>query len=274
MTRGLLLKAFHEVLGTTLLLAAALFAIEAVLAVALPTIMDQFSTQLLEWPFFQRIITALLGTAVDATAGSEAIPAITWVHPVVLATVWTHAIVLCPRMPAGEIDRGTADVLFGLPVSRRRAYLCDGLALLAAGAALFAAGVAGHLVGIAISRASAPPQLAPLAAVVANLFCLYLAVAGITSLVSAASDRRGRAIALVFGILLASFLLNFLAQFWEPAQSIVFLSLLDYHKPLIALREARAGHWPLGDMALLATVALVTWAAGGAWFARRDICTV
>lgn len=274
MTRGLLLKALHEVIGPTILLAAALMCIEAVLAVALPTIMDQFSAQLLQWPFFQRIITALLGTEVDAALGSEVLLAIAWVHPVVLAIFWTHAIVLCTRMPAGEIDRGTIDVLFGLPVSRWRVFLCDGAVLLASGSVLLAAGVTGHLAGIALAPNSPRPELAPLAAVVANLFCLYLAVAGLTSLVSAICDRRGRAISLVFGILLASFLLNFLAQFWEPAKSIVFLSLLDYHKPLVVLRDAQAGRWPLGDMAVLTTVAAVTWAAGGAWFARRDICTV
>jgi len=45
--------------------------------------------------------------------------------------------------------------------------------------------------------------------VMANFFGVYLAVGGIAFLVSALSDRRGRAMAVVFAIVLASFLLNF-----------------------------------------------------------------
>jgi hypothetical protein len=97
-------------------------------------------------------------------------------------------------------------------------------------------------------------------------------VGGLAFLVSAVSDRRGRAIAVIFAILLASFLLNFLAQLWRPAEMVSFLSLLSYHKPLIVMRSG--GAWPLGDMTVLFGFAVATWLAGGIWFARRDICTV
>jgi hypothetical protein len=111
--------------------------------------------------------------------------------------------------------------------------------------------------------------------VTVNLFCLYLAVGGLACLVSAMSERRGRAVATVFGILLASFLLNFLAQFWPPAEAVSRLSVLHYYKPLGVLRPGvmDAG-WPVADMLVLAGFAAVTWTAGGLWFARRDICTV
>ena len=65
--------------------------------------------------------------------------------------------------------------------------------------------------------------------------------------------------------------LNFLAQFWEPAQSASFLSVLNYYTPLLILRDSG---WPVGDMAVLVGCAVVFWVAGGIVFARRDICTV
>ncbi len=75
----------------------------------------------------------------------------------------------------------------------------------------------------------------------------------------------------MFGVLLASFLLNFLAQFWSPADRLSFLSLLNYYQPLAVLR---AGGDAVADMAILLAFASATWVAGGIWFARRDICTV
>jgi ABC-type transport system involved in multi-copper enzyme maturation permease subunit len=269
--RGLLIKSMREAAAATAILCVALLLIEVILASILPTLWNEFSGMLLQIEFFQAIIKALLGTDIGDMLGPEALMAIAWVHPVVLAIIWTHAIVLCTRVPAGEIDRGTVDVLFGLPVSRWCAYWTETAVLAGSGVFLIAMGLLGHRLGLLTAEWDQKPALGPLIAVTANFFCLYLAVGGLAMLVSAVSDRRGRAIAVIFAILLASFLLNFLAQFWRPAEMVSFLSVLSYHKPLIVMRS---GGWPLGDMAVLFGFAVATWLAGGIWFARRDICTV
>jgi hypothetical protein len=100
---------------------------------------------------------------------------------------------------------------------------------------------------------------------------LYLAVGGLAWLVSASSNRRGPAILIVFLILLASFLLNFLAQFWEVARNVSFLGILDYYRPLYILRDGRV---PWSDIGVLLTVAASLWTAAGVVFSRRDVCTV
>ena len=62
-----------------------------------------------------------------------------------------------------------------------------------------------------------------------------------------------------------------LAQFWEPAEKVAFLGILDYYRPLFIMRD---GVWPLRDMAVLLGAAAVLWTAAGVLFARRDVCTV
>jgi ABC-2 type transport system permease protein len=151
-------------------------------------------------------------------------------------------------------------------------YWSETAVLVASGVFLIAVGLLGHRLGMLTAEGDQKPALGPLIAVTANFLCLYLAVGGLAFLVSAVSDRRGRAIAVIFAILLASFLLNFLAQFWRPAEIVSFLSLMSYHKPLIVMKDD--GAWPLGDMTVLLGFAVATWLAGGIWFARRDICTV
>ncbi len=90
-------------------------------------------------------------------------------------------------------------------------------------------------------------------------------------MVSSLSNRRGRAFSVVFALVLVSFLVNFLAQLWEPAKSLAFLSVLDYYQPLLILRSSS---WPVANMLTLLTVGVLFWLAGMLIFARRDICTV
>jgi hypothetical protein len=69
----------------------------------------------------------------------------------------------------------------------------------------------------------------------------------------------------------ASFLLNYLAQFWEPARRVAFLGMLRYYRPLTILRD---GAWPMRDMSILVGAALVLWTIAGLIFSRRDLSTL
>ena len=89
-------------------------------------------------------------------------------------------------------------------------------------------------------------------------------------LVSTLSERRGRAVAVVFALVLSSYFLNFLAQYSDFAEKIAFLSILHYYKPFAIMQYSA---WPVKDMLVLAGSGAVLWTAGGIIFARRDICT-
>ena len=104
-----------------------------------------------------------------------------------------------------------------------------------------------------------------------NLLCVYVAVGGFAFLVSSLSERRGRAVVTIFGFVLASFLLNFLAQFWWPASKLAFLGVLKYYQPA---RILGSGTLPLEHVAILLVFGLVTWTVGWEVMARRSICTV
>ena len=132
-------------------------------------------------------------------------------------------------------------------------------------------GAAGNMLGSWMLSGKA--QIGPrrLALVIGNLYCLYVAVGGAAWFVSALSDRRGRAVGVIFAFVLGSFLLDFLARFWSLAEQIAFLSLLHYYQPLLVLRD---GTWLLHEMSVLLAFAAATWTAGGFIFARRDLSTL
>jgi len=271
MNRGLLIRAFRESWPTTLLLGLVLMGVEAALAFVLPKFGAQMSEQWLQMDFARGIIQAMLGTEIGDRLGPQMFQSIAWVHPVALALTWAHALVCCTRVPAGEVDRGTADVLLGLPVSRWEVFISETVVWLLCGAAILTAALVGNLLGAQGVPPEHRPQLSRLFIVLANLFCLYATVGGLAWLVSALSDRRGRAMTIVFLVLLSLFLLNYLAQFWHPLERIAFLSPLHYHRPVTVLGT---GAWPWKDMGVLLASGGVMWLAGGAVFSRRDLCTV
>jgi ABC-type transport system involved in multi-copper enzyme maturation permease subunit len=139
------------------------------------------------------------------------------------------------------------------------------------GVAILAAALAGSLAGGLALAPDQRPEFSRTVIVLANLFSLYCVVGGLAWLVSSLSDRRGRAMTLVFLIFLILFLLNYLAQFWPPLEKVVFLSPLHYHRPVNILQN---GIWPWRDIFALATSAAAMWATAGIVFSRRDLCTV
>jgi hypothetical protein len=90
-------------------------------------------------------------------------------------------------------------------------------------------------------------------------------------LVSAVASHRARAIAVVFALVLGSFLLNFAAQFWEAAQRFAFLGILEYYRPAVIMHT---GEFPASDVAVLLAIAAACLVAGSEMLARRSICTV
>lgn len=271
MNRGMLEKSLRETCPVTVAVAAALALVEALLSYVIPTFFAESAGQWLRMPFIQQILKGLLGTEVSSTMGPATLVLIPWTHPLVLALVWAHEITFTSRMPAGEIDKGSVDVLLSLPVARTGIYLCETLVWLTSGLFVIAVGVCGNLIGgggISPELRATRVQLMILGV---NLYCLYVAVGGITWFFSACCDRRGRAVALAFAFVLTSFLLSFLAQFSELAKRLSFLSVMNYYRPLYVVRDAAA---PLGDLAVLVAVGIVFWSAGAWVFCRRDIRTV
>jgi len=219
----------------------------------------------------RKMLSALLSVDIGDQFGPHVFIAIAWVHPIVLTIFGAHATIFATRFPVGEIDRATIDVLLGLPVSRWQIYRCEFVIFILTGLVLLAMAIAGNRLGTSLVATETTWPVDSISIVAINLLCLFFAVGALGWIVSSLSNRRGKAITIVFAILLASFLLSFLAQFWEPAENIVFLSILNYYQPLLTIRD---GAWPTANIIILLVIGISMWTIGGVLNARRDICTV
>ncbi|NIM01178.1 MAG: ABC transporter permease subunit [Acidobacteria bacterium] len=268
--RGVLTKILHETLLGMVLFSLALLLVEVLLGLVLPQILDQMDEMMARMPFVRDLLGALLGIDIEGEITAQLMQAFVWVHPTVLTLLWANEIMFCTRFPAGEIDRGTIDILLALPLSRRRIYLCETIAFLLGGMMMLGAGAIGYAIGSQSLAVENRPGWSVVALILFNLFCLYVSIGGVAFLVSSISERRGRAVFAVFSVVVASFLINFLAQFWTPAEPFAFLSVVEYYQPANIIRN---GTLPAGDIAVLLGIGLVAWLVGREIVARRSICT-
>lgn len=220
-------------------------------------------------PFVQDLLKMLAGADILDHLTPSGLMSVGFAHPFVQLVIWSFTLAYCTRVIVGEIEAGTADLLMTLPVSRTRIYVTVSAVWFAAGAALAAMPWLGTCAGQYLCH-KGPFDLGRLAMVSANLFCLYLAVGAGALWLSAISARRGRAIGILTGLLLGSFLLNFFAVIWKPAEKIAFLGVLNYYQPLPTIA---GGEWPLRNMTVLLVATAICWTGGLMQFRRRDILT-
>lgn len=213
MNRGLLMKAIREVLPAVLLCGLGLAVFEGIVAYVFWMYQEQLTADLLEVEFIRNMIKSLVGGRFEGQLGPESLRSLAWVHPLVLALVFAHGITTASRVPAGEVDRGTADILFTWPVSRAAVFRVELGVCFASGVFVLGMALVGSYIGHQFVPAEDRPDPARLAIVIFNLYLLAMTVAGITFLLSTLSDRRGRAVGWAFGTMLACLLWNFLTQY-------------------------------------------------------------
>lgn len=167
---------------------------------------------------------------------------------------------------AGEIEKGTMELLLSQPLSRRvialtrMAYLKIGLALIIA-ATMLPIVLGALLVDEEIS-------LAGILALSLQGFLLFLSIAGLGFFFSALMSDRGRAVFITVGLLIFSYALDLLSQFSDFVDNFHFLSLFNYYDPYRYIHSADIA-W--GDLAVLLAVAVIADIAATAIFQRRDI---
>lgn len=268
---GLLRKIWMEARWPVVWFSVGLALVMGILTALLPKVLGNIDAIFQKMPMVKPLITALLGVDPGDRMSAELSQAFLWVHPTVLTLLWAHEVMYCSRLPAGEIDRGTADFLMCLPVSRWKLFVAESIGWIGSGVIILCAGYAGHLAASSTLQPGMKLTTANTLMVMLNLGALYLAVGSFAFLISTVSDRRGRAIGVVFAVLLASFLLNFLAQFVEWAKELSpWLSVMEYYRPAIIIQN---GLFPWSNVGTLLGLTAIFWTLAGICFSRRSICT-
>lgn len=271
---GLVQRALRETYGATIVLSGVLFAISSLLAYALPRVQARFMSRQFIPPQVRAFRDAVLGT--DSTLGSvgDIAFSIALTHPIVVALLAAHAIIITTRILAAEVERGTVDVLLALPVTRIQLFVSETFAWILMGLVAIGAVYGGSYFGSRFIAVEYRPDFRNMLLVMANLALVY-AVIGTCGLLSGVmTDRRTRAVLFVVLFTIFSVLVNFLYtldQSLEFTKSLRFLSVLEYYKPVAMLRAAE---FPWKDAAVLSGAAVALWGAAAVRMTRRDVTTL
>ncbi|HIA47242.1 MAG TPA: hypothetical protein EYN96_04565 [Candidatus Hydrogenedentes bacterium] len=271
MNGGLLYRSMRETELVCAICCTTIFLFEALVTYVFWTYQEEFTGDFLQIEFFKNIINSMVGSRMGGDIGPSTLQSLAWVHPIVLSVFFVQAITSSTRVPAGEIDAGTADILLALPVSRWSIYVHETLVWLMSGFLIATFAMLGNRFGNLFVPAEGRVAVERVFIILGNLFALYVCVGAISSFLTARANSRGRAVGGAVGILLTFLMWNFIGQYWGPAEKFEFLNILTYYRPMPILDE---GTVPWRDMAVLATLSGILWGLGGVYFHRRDINTL
>jgi ABC-2 type transport system permease protein len=227
--------------------------------------------------------------------------AIGLLHPIVLVMCLVWGVGRAAGAVAGELDRGTMELLMSQPVPRNRLILAhlivDAVVLPVICLSFFAgtqfglwavgdfvpdysllddAAKESPVVQVLLSRVPRDPQPLPVSGRgeligLVNTLGLMFAISGMTLALSAVGRSRWRVIGFAVLIAIVMFVANTIGQLWEPAGFVRPLSFFFYYQPQKAMIEGQwmvdlNSAWPLGRPVLVSAVG-VLFAVGAAGYA-------
>ena len=229
-------------------------------------------------------------------------------HPIVLTLCVVWAIGRAAGAVAGEIDRGTMELLLSQPVPRNRLILAHFLVDLVVLPSICLAFFAGTQFGLAVVgdfvpdysslkglrgptgqpiRIPIPDNPQPLAvngrselAGLTNTLALMFAVGGITMALSSVGRSRWKVTGYAVLIVVVMFVANTIGQLWEPAGFVRPVTLFFYYQPQKAMLDNNwlvdmGSAWPgtprVSGIGVLLTVGFVGYLLALRTFTRRDL---
>jgi ABC-2 type transport system permease protein len=202
-----------------------------------------------------------------------------YVHPLVLTILCVWAIGRAAGAIAGELDKGTMELLLAQPIARRRVItshlVVDVLTVPLVCLSMWAGTLLGvYVFNLAALSATEAQQINPwrFAAALPNIAALLFAVGGFTMLLSAAGRYRTRVLGISVLLALVQFLINLLGQLWASVEPLRPLTVFYYYQPQAIVLGARGAEWQLArNVATLVMVGLVGYVGALVIFCRRDL---
>jgi ABC-2 type transport system permease protein len=202
----------------------------------------------------------------DLVLGSpRGVIAFGYIHPFFLACLSAWTIRVGAGALAGEIGRGTMDLLAARPVPRWAQVVAAWVVTAAGVAAIAGAAFAGSAAGLPLRPLGV--TAGQIVALPVMAWLLFLGWASVTLLIGALRREAGPAIAWASGLIAAAFVIEFLSRVWPPIAWVRPLSPFAYYRPQAIVQAGLA----LSDTVRLIAIALGGLAAAIVVFQRRDL---
>ncbi|REK08285.1 MAG: hypothetical protein DWQ37_20815 [Planctomycetota bacterium] len=210
--------------------------------------------------------------------------AIAYDDPIVLLLMTVWAISRGSDAVSGELNRGTLEMVLAQPVTRLGVLFSQAAVTLAGGVLLAAAALLGTLVGLSTVTLDDPVSIGVFVPAALNLLSITVFLAGLTTMVSAATSLRSRTIGLVGGFYAVSMVVKIVSRMAPGWEWLAYCSFFTPFEPqLLVGDQARAwafwvetssGATELGGLgydSTLVGLGLMGYVAAGVIFSHRDL---
>jgi ABC-2 type transport system permease protein len=244
MTLVLVRKLLRDLRPGWVLMVLFLFGYQVLFARVAPEILSRFQDMGLSMDFVQQIVfegpgrvfRALMGLG-DVNIGRAVdLQSIAYIHPLTQAALCVWAIGRAAGAIAGEIDRGTMELLLAQPVRRRQVIgahlIVDAVTIATLVMGLWCGTLTGvwlaGFIGAEGARHVDPRDFLPAQL---NVALFLFAAGGLTMTVSAAGRSRNRVLGIAVIVALVQYLVNVMGQLWPPMEPLRPLTLFYYYQP-------------------------------------------
>lgn len=242
---------------------------------------QQIADELLEMAFRGpgKLVQSLVGGESIQLTRVQDMLTVGFVHPLVQVMLCIWAIGRAAGAVAGEIDRGTMELLLAQPLPRWKLIVAhlvvDGLTIPLLCLSMWAGVWLGSWL-MGLTAQTDPLLKADPWAFGPGLFgtaLLVFAVGGYTMLISSLGRSRLRVLGLAILITLLQFLVNLFAQIWEPIEFLRPWMVFYYYQPQQIILDP---HWMSDGLVwwrflVLFCVGVVGYAGALVVFSRRDL---
>lgn len=217
------------------------------------------------------LVTGLFGGLFSGVDPLEAWLLTLFLHPLVITLLTVATLAVAARALAGEIERGTLDLLLAWPVPRPALVLAAAATIQLVQVTMIATLWAAMHLGFAIGDIEPPASAGRFVWVALNLWALFAAVSGVSLWFSASGVEQAKAVGRAISFVVVSFFVNLLASLWRAVEVLDLVSVFHYYQPQPIVVDERV---PVLHLSVLAAVAATGHLLALASFVRRDVAAV
>lgn len=217
-------------------------------------------------------IEKLMGISMDAVASVPGRIALMFVDPVIVFTLAGWAITRGSDVVAGEIDRGTMEILLAQPIKRLWIIITHATVALIGAMILSGSVLLGIFIGLQIVKFDQPVDITIFIPASLNLVSMTFFVVAYSSLLSAFGRSRSRTMGFAGVIFIGSLLIKMLGRAWDAGSWLLYCTFLGAFEPQKMVTE------PDKTWSLLATyltvhilLSVALYLVSIVYFSKRDI---
>jgi len=217
----------------------------------------------------------MLGPYIKAFIGGDGLQygdiagliAVGYQEPLVLLLYMLFAVGVPTALLAGEVQRGTMELILSRQTTKTHVYICAGLITVVGMYALVIVMFLGTVVSTNLYDFEQQVPLYNFFKLAVNGGILASAVGGI-ALLAAACFRRGMAVSITVAYLVVNYFIMIIAQWWPRMKWLDPVTIFNYVDGGKIFSEPG---WPMGDMCVLISLLVVSTVLGGVVWWRRDL---